>query len=266
MLNRKIIVACTVVFFVMASGFGLSYYTKDTKQQFSQSKAEESTATKAEQLEVKISEEATEETVEAQKVVEDVTEIEAVAVKDSEEPVQSEKTESIEQKRPSLTTASRSGSLAPKNATEQPKQTAKTPVQPSKPAPPASNTINGWSQEDYYWLAKMIHAESRGEPYEGQVAVGAVILKRVHHPDFPNTVYGVIFDKWDGKYYQFSPVADGSINLEPNETAYKAARAAMNGSDPSGGALYFYNPAKSTSKWILTRPVIKTIGEHTFAL
>lgn len=121
------------------------------------------------------------------------------------------------------------------------------------------------TREDLYWLAKIIHAESRGEPFEGQVAVGAVILSRVKHSDFPNSIYGVIYDKWDGKYYQFSPVQDGSINLEPNDTALRAAKQALNGVDPSGGALYFYNPEKSTSKWIFSRPVIKRIGKHVFA-
>ncbi|MFZ3171609.1 MAG: cell wall hydrolase [Carboxydocellales bacterium] len=122
-----------------------------------------------------------------------------------------------------------------------------------------------YSQGDLYWLAKIIYAESRGESFEGQVAVGAVILNRLDNPAFPKTIYSIIFEKWDGLYYQFSPVADGSIGLEPNELAYEAARQAMGGYDPSRGALYFYEPTKSTSKWILTRPVITKIGQHIFA-
>lgn len=124
---------------------------------------------------------------------------------------------------------------------------------------------NSYTEDDLYWLAKIIHAEARGESYEGQVAVGAVVLNRKNSPKFPNTVYGVIFEKWDGKYYQFSPVLDGTINLEPNDSARKAARDAINGVDPSGGALYFYNPATSTNKWIYNLPIIKRIGKHVFA-
>ncbi|MDW7673469.1 MAG: cell wall hydrolase [Bacillota bacterium] len=127
-------------------------------------------------------------------------------------------------------------------------------------------TSNRFSEDDIYWLARIIHAEARGESYEGQVAVGAVVLNRVKSANFPNSVYGVIFEKWDGKYYQFSPVLDGSINLEPNQSALRAARDAINGVDPTGGALYFYNPATSTNKWIFNLPVHKKIGKHSFAL
>lgn len=122
-----------------------------------------------------------------------------------------------------------------------------------------------FTENDIYWLAKIIHAEARGESYEGQVAVGAVVLNRVRSPLFPNTIYGVIFEKSQGRYYQFSPVLDGSINLEPNQSARNAARDAINGWDPSGGALYFYNPATSTNRWIFSLPVIKKIGKHVFA-
>ncbi|MDW7674348.1 MAG: cell wall hydrolase [Bacillota bacterium] len=130
----------------------------------------------------------------------------------------------------------------------------------------ANNTTLDFNNDDIYWLARMIHAEARGESHEGQVAVGSVILNRVKHANFPNTVYDVIFEVTNGKHYQFSPAADGSIWLEPNAAAYEAANAAINGWDPSGGALYFYNPVKSTSKWIFSRPVIKQIGQHVFAL
>jgi N-acetylmuramoyl-L-alanine amidase len=129
-----------------------------------------------------------------------------------------------------------------------------------------NSTTGRFTENDVYWLAKIIYAEARGEIYEGQVAVGAVVLNRVRSSIFPNTVYGVIFEKWDGKYYQFSPVLDGTINLEPNETSKRAAREAINGRDPSGGALYFYNPVTSTNKWIYDRPIIKRIGKHVFAL
>jgi N-acetylmuramoyl-L-alanine amidase len=122
-----------------------------------------------------------------------------------------------------------------------------------------------FTEDDIHWLARMIHAEARGESYEGQVAVGAVILNRVNHSNFPNTVYSVLFEVTNGRHYQFSPVADGSIWLEPSTTAYEAARDAINGWDPSGGAVYFYNPKTSTSKWIFSRPVIKQIGRHVFA-
>jgi len=109
-------------------------------------------------------------------------------------------------------------------------------------------------------LARAINGEARGEPYEGQVAVGAVILNRVDNPDFPNTIAGVVYQSG-----AFDSVSDGQINLEPTTTAVKAARDALNGWDPSGGAIYFFNPATSTSKWIWSRPIIKTIGKHHFA-
>lgn len=109
-------------------------------------------------------------------------------------------------------------------------------------------------------LARAISGEARGEPYEGQVAVGAVILNRVNHSSFPNTIAGVIYQSG-----AFDSVYDGQINMEPTTTAVKAARDALNGWDPSGGAIYFFNPETSTSKWIWSRPIIKTIGKHCFA-
>jgi N-acetylmuramoyl-L-alanine amidase len=113
---------------------------------------------------------------------------------------------------------------------------------------------------DLYLLAKCIHAEARGESYIGQVAVGAVILNRVASPDFPDTIYGVIYQPW-----AFTAVHDGQINLEPNQTAINAARDAMNGWDPTYGCLFYYNPAIATSKWIYSRQVVVTIGKHVFA-
>ena len=93
------------------------------------------------------------------------------------------------------------------------------------------------------------------------VAVGAVILNRVNSPDFPNTVYGVIYQPW-----AFTAVNDGQINLEPNQTAYKAAQDALNGWDPTYGCLFYYNPKVATSSWIYSRQVVITIGNHVFAL
>lgn len=121
------------------------------------------------------------------------------------------------------------------------------------------------STEDLHLLAKMIHAESRGEPLKGQIAVGAVILNRVKSDQFPDTVEGVIFQRTKSGGYQFSPVQDGSINLEPDERAYEAAQAALDGEDPTNGALFFYNPDIATDKWIRTLPVSYSIGNHVFA-
>ena len=125
----------------------------------------------------------------------------------------------------------------------------------------AAGTSNPVNDNDLYLLARTIHAEARGEPYEGQVAVGAIIMNRVKSPLFPNTVSGVVYQP-----QAFSVVADGQINMAPNETAIKAAREALNGADPTGGCLYYYNPAKTKSQWILSREVVTTIGKHNFAV
>lgn len=121
----------------------------------------------------------------------------------------------------------------------------------------SSNTTSS----DLYLLAKTIHAEGRGEPYKGQVAIGAVILNRVKSSKFPNTIAGVVYQKG-----AFTAVADGQINLEPNATAMQAAQDALNGWDPSGGAIYYYNPAVATSSWIFSRTTITVIGKHVFAI
>lgn len=118
-----------------------------------------------------------------------------------------------------------------------------------------------YSSSDIDLLARVISAESRGEPYSGQVAVGAVILNRITHPSFPNTLAGVIYQPG-----AFSCLNDGGINAAVADSAYKAARDAINGSDPSGGAIYYYNPEKSTNKWIFSRKVITVIGKHRFAI
>lgn len=125
----------------------------------------------------------------------------------------------------------------------------------------SSSSNSSYNSSDVYLLAKCIYAESRGEPYLGQVAVGAVVLNRVRSSSFPNSISGVIYQP-----YAFTAVIDGQINLEPNETAYSAARDAMNGWDPTNGCLYYYNPATATSSWIWTRTVKLTIGKHRFAV
>lgn len=115
--------------------------------------------------------------------------------------------------------------------------------------------------DNLYLLSRAISAEARGEPYQGQVSVGAVILNRVKHPSFPNSVAGVIYQPG-----AFSSVSDGNFYSTPiTDSARKAAQDALNGSDPTGGAIYFYNPAKSTSKWIFSRPVVLRVGAHVFA-
>ena len=120
---------------------------------------------------------------------------------------------------------------------------------------------NSVSNNDLYLLAKCVHAEARGESYTGQVAVAAVILNRVKSSLFPNTIAGVIYQPW-----AFTAVNDGQINLEPNQTAYNAARDALNGWDPTYGALYYYNPATATNKWIYSKKTTVTIGKHVFAV
>lgn len=119
----------------------------------------------------------------------------------------------------------------------------------------------GFSAGDLDLLASIISAEARGEPYEGQVAVGAVIMNRISHPSFPNTLSGVIYQPG-----AFSCLNDGGINAATAESAYTAAREAINGSDPTGGAVYYYNPAKTTNKWIWSRQVVAIIGAHRFAV
>lgn len=120
---------------------------------------------------------------------------------------------------------------------------------------------SGYTSTDLYVLAKVIYAEGRGEPYVGQVAIGAVVLNRVKHSSFPNTISGVVYQKG-----AFTAVTDGQIKLEPDKTAYNAAQDAMKGWDPTYGCIYYYNPAVATSGWIFSRPVVTTIGRHVFAM
>ena len=118
---------------------------------------------------------------------------------------------------------------------------------------------SGYSNSDLTLLAKLIAAEARGESYTGQVAVGAVVLNRVAHASFPDTIAGVIYQKG-----AFSGVNDSNWNVSPSATSRKAAQDAMNGWDPSGGAIYYYNPAKTTNAFMWSRPVIVVIGSHRF--
>ena len=121
-----------------------------------------------------------------------------------------------------------------------------------------ASSVNANSNE-LYLLAKCIYAEARGEPYVGQVAIGAVVLNRVKDSRFPNTISGVIYQP-----LAFTAVADGQINLNPDQTAINAANDALNGWDPTYGCLYYYNPATATSKWIWGLPVVLKIGRHNF--
>lgn len=124
-----------------------------------------------------------------------------------------------------------------------------------------NSNADGFSSSEVYLLAKTIYAEGRGEPYVGQVAIAAVVLNRVRNSAFPNTISGVVYQK-----HAFTAVSDGQINLTPNDTAMRAARDAIAGWDPTGGALYYYNPAVATSAWIFDRQTITVIGKHVFAI
>ncbi len=143
------------------------------------------------------------------------------------------------------------GTAAPQ---QQPQQQQQTPKKPT-----ATNMPNGFSENDIQLMANAVYGEARGEPYTGQVAVAAVILNRVDSATFPNSVSGVIFEP-----RAFTAVADGQIWLTPNERAKEAVLDAINGWDPTGNALYYFNPDTATSGWIWTRPQIKRIGKHIF--
>lgn len=123
----------------------------------------------------------------------------------------------------------------------------------------SSSSGSSASNNDVYLLARAINGEARGEPYSGQVAVGAVILNRVKHPSFPNTVAGVIYQPG-----AFTAVSDGQIDAAMTSSCERAARDALNGWDPTGGAIYYYNPVTATNQWIRSRPIILTIGKHVF--
>lgn len=117
------------------------------------------------------------------------------------------------------------------------------------------------TQEEVELLSRVIHGEARGENFEGQVAVGAVVLNRLKDPRFPETIQTVVYQSG-----QFTAVTDKQIYLDPNEQSYKAAEAALSGLDPTNGAIFYYNPRIATDQWIKTRPVIKRIGNHTFSI
>ena len=125
----------------------------------------------------------------------------------------------------------------------------------------SGSTSGGYSSSDLDLLAKCVYAEARGEPYSGQVAIAAVVLNRVKNPQFPNSIPGVIYQPW-----AFTAVHDGQINLTPNQTAYNAAKDALNGWDPTYGCIYYYNPKTATSQWIFSREVRLTIGSHKFCV
>jgi N-acetylmuramoyl-L-alanine amidase len=122
----------------------------------------------------------------------------------------------------------------------------------------ATTTVS--SNKDVNLLAHIIHGEARGEPYTGKVAVGAVVLNRTRDSRFPKTIAGVIYQPG-----AFDAVSDGQINLQPDDSSYKAARDALNGWDPTYGCIYYWNPATATSKWIWSRPIVTQIGKHVFA-
>lgn len=136
------------------------------------------------------------------------------------------------------------------------------PMRRDVPAPNRTAAVTpggGVNPNDMHMLARAIYGEARGEPFEGQVAIAAVILNRVRSQKFPNTISSVIYQP-----LAFTAVADGQFYLTPSSEAYRAAQLAINGWDPSGGALYYFNPRTATSAWIWTRPYIKTIGQHRF--
>ena len=123
----------------------------------------------------------------------------------------------------------------------------------------SSSSSSSSNSSNVNLLARLIYGEARGEPYTGQVAVGAVVMNRVKSSSFPNTISGVIYQSG-----AFDAVRDGQINLSPNSTAIKAAQDAINGWDPSYGAVYYFNPSTATNKWIWSRPMTITIGRHRF--
>lgn len=123
----------------------------------------------------------------------------------------------------------------------------------------SNNSGSSTNSSNLNLLARLVYGEARGEPYTGQVAVAAVVLNRVNNPNFPNTIAGVIYQKG-----AFNVVDDGQINMSPNSSAIKAAQDAINGWDPSYGAIYYFNPDTATNKWIWSRPVTVVIGKHRF--
>ena len=132
-------------------------------------------------------------------------------------------------------------------------------INPNQVSPPSNPGGSSANNQDVLLLARLINGEARGEPYEGQVAVGAVVLNRVRDSRFPSTIAGVIYQPG-----AFTAIVDGQINAQLQDTSMKAAKDALNGWDPSDGAVYYFNPATATSSWIWSRPLIKVIGKHRF--
>ncbi len=130
----------------------------------------------------------------------------------------------------------------------------------AKPAKKVDTVSRGMSRDEVMMLARVVHGEARGEPFEGQVAVAAVVLNRARSGQFPDSINGVVFEPG-----AFDAVSDGQIWLDPDQKSIKAAELALAGYDPTGNALYYWNPAKATNKWIWSRPVQKQIGQHVFA-
>lgn len=137
------------------------------------------------------------------------------------------------------------------------KEEVKTLIETEEPA----ETKAAVTAEEYDLLARAVYSEARGEPFQGQVAIAAVILNRVEHADFPDTIGEVIFQPT-----AFTAVQDGQFWLTPDSTAYAAVEEALAGNDPSGGAIYYYNPVTATNQWIRSRQVITAIGKHVFAI
>ena len=128
----------------------------------------------------------------------------------------------------------------------------------------ATTMSSNYTADDVFWLARIIEAEAGGEPYQGKVAVGNVVLNRVNSKEFPNTIYGVIFEHY-GKIPQFSPVADGTIYNTPSQESINAAKDALNGARPVGNATYFFNPSKAAGAWIVqNKSYVASIGGHVF--
>ncbi|HHX18647.1 MAG TPA: cell wall hydrolase [Clostridium sp.] len=126
------------------------------------------------------------------------------------------------------------------------------------------SSSKSYNSDAVYWLSRIINAEAQGEPYEGKVAVGNVVLNRVNSPLFPNTIYGVIFEYYKG-IPQFSPVADGTIYNTPSQSSIQAAKDSLDGARPAGDSLYFFNPSKSAGTWIVrNKQYFKRIGNHAF--
>ncbi len=126
---------------------------------------------------------------------------------------------------------------------------------------PTGTSSTSSYQSNVNLLARVVSGEARGESYEGQVAIAAVVLNRVRHASFPSTIAGVIYQQG-----AFTAVSDGQINISPTQSCYNAARDALNGWDPTGGAIYYYNPVTATNSWIRSRRVVKTIGKHVFCV